>query len=132
MFGRRARPALCHDRPRGDGVAGLLATDPFGSRPEGLIQALVRGISRTRARELPMPRESRAPNLREHEARRILTQVAKTCVKLGAIVAAGWKHAEASTATMALSTGAGAGSAGVEPGRVVLEHLSQSTRGKDG
>ena len=36
-----------------------------------------------------MPRESRAPNLREHDARRIF-----------------------------------------EPGRVVLEHLSQSTRGK--
>ena len=54
--------------------SGLLGGDPFESPSEGLVQALARGVSRTRARELPMPRKPNLPNLREHDARRILAK----------------------------------------------------------
>ena len=37
---------------------GLLGGDPFETPPEALVQALVRGISRTRAREMPVLRKA--------------------------------------------------------------------------
>ena len=83
---------------------------------------------------LPYPAFSSCPfHLRHTQNRTVaVTQVAKTCVELVPMAAAGRKYAEASTAAMGTRTGAGAGNAGIDSGRVVLEHLSQSTRGKDG
>ena len=52
-----------------------LGGDPFETPPEGLVQALERGASRTRARKLPTSREIRAPKLRQHEARQVLPLV---------------------------------------------------------
>ena len=78
-----------------------------------------------------MPRESRAPNLREHEARRIFA--------VGAAVVPSRAHKEVSglrarpaeaTVRFVRPATVAASFAGFEPGRVVLEHLSQSTRGK--